>query len=66
MRICKNVHELVETLNRCCYQRNTNLKGDRVLVCNFCGNTFLSFRDVMEHIIVEHAGERIPDVDATK
>jgi len=65
MRICKNVHELVETLKRCCYERNSN-KGGQVLVCNFCTRTFLSFQDVMEHIIVVHAGETIPDVDATK
>lgn len=64
MRICKNVHELVETLNRCCYERDT-LRG-KVLVCNFCGATFLSFQDVMIHIIEEHAGETIPDIDPTK
>lgn len=64
--ICKTVRELLSTLNKCCYRRNEDNEVGEVYVCNLCGNMFLSFEDVIQHIISEHIDDTISDVDPTK
>lgn len=64
--MCKTVRELVVAINHCCYRRDEDNDGGEVYVCNLCGNTFLSFQDAVEHIMIEHINDIIPDVDPTE
>jgi len=64
--MCETVKELVDSINLCCYRRDDDNDGADVYVCNLCGNTFLSFQDVVEHIMNEHINDTIPDVDPTE
>jgi len=63
--MCKTVQELIKTLNRCCYERSIKNEGDYILVCNLCGKTFLSIEYILEHLIIAHSNDIIPDVDPT-
>jgi hypothetical protein len=63
--ICQNVNELIDTLNHCCYIRNTDFEGGQVLVCNLCGETVLSMSEMLEHLRGLHINDTIPDVDPT-
>jgi hypothetical protein len=65
LKICQTVRELIDTINHCCYERNDDTYG-KVLICNLCAGKFLSFQDVLEHILEYHKKDTIPDVDPTK
>ncbi len=64
--ICKNVKELIDTINHCCYIRDTDFEDGQVYVCNLCGSQFLSFSEVIEHILNYHKSDTIPDICPTK
>lgn len=63
--MCQTVKSLVDSINRCCYRRNENNEGSEVYVCNLCGCTFLSFQDVIDHVLTDHIHDTIPDIDPT-
>ena len=65
LKICKTVRELIDTINHCCYELDGGGFGN-LYICNLCGSKFLSFPEVMEHILEYHKNDTIPDVDPTK
>jgi hypothetical protein len=64
--MCETVKDLIDSMNHCCYIRNTDLKGGKVLVCNLCGETTLTLIEMLEHLRTQHINDTIPDVDPTK